>query len=180
MVWTAPITFYNGDPFTSAQLNTYARDNFLETGPGKATMASRLIVASDMNTIVERQWVRAYKDNNIIVDNGFPTTEDEEGNLYGPTVSCEHGGQMLIMYDAKIAVTAGGGNAMYAPAIDNSSPENSNYALRSAREGVMRAGAFYWATGLEPGISTITMCYGTSNNVTTAAYDERRLTVIPF
>lgn len=180
MAWTVPVDFHDGDPLTAAQLNTFVRDNFLETGPGKATMESRMLVTENVNHIVERQWARAYEDSQITVNNTFPHSEDDEGKLYGPVVTVEHGRQMLILFDTLIQVQSGGGNGIYAPMIAGNAPESSNYALRTAREGIFRTGAFYWATGLEPGTSQVTMCYGASNQTTTVNYRYRRMTVIPF
>lgn len=180
MVWTVPVDFHDGDPLTAAQLNTFVRDNFLETGPGKATENGRMLVTAGVNDIAERQWARAYSSPEIVVDSSFPKAEDDEGKLYGPTLTVAHGGQVLLFYDALMFVQSGGGNAIYAPMIDGAAPESSNQALRTAREGAFRSGAFFLATDLTPGTSQITMCYGVSNNTTTAAFAYRRLTAIPF
>lgn len=179
MPWTEPVTFYDGDPLTAAQLNTFVVENLLETAPGKATTASRLLTTSNVSQINEQQWARDYKSSEIIVDSKFPSVEEDEGEPLGPSVTVQHGGQMLIMYDCRIMVTAGGGNAMYVPVINGDMPEDSNDAVRSGREGNQRSGCWMLWEG-DPGLATVTMAYGTSNSSTTGAYAQRRLSVLPF
>lgn len=194
MAWTAPITFTNGDPLTAAQLNTFVRDNMLETGPGKSVVRGRMLVTENVNDILERQWVRDYQgghinQSDITLDRPFPVTEDQEGTEYGPSVTVQHGGTMLLMYDARIQMTAEGpSDAVYAPVIDGQRPQNTHFAVRSGREGGGRWGA-WWLWKGEPGLSYVTMAYGISGptgrtdddgDPVTARYAGRRLTVIPF
>ena len=179
MPWTDPITFYDGDPLTAAQLNTFIRDNLLETAPAKATREGRLITTASIHSVAERQWARDVKTDSINVENQWFVSEDEDGTPYGPTCTVAHGGALLIFYDALITVTAGNGNAVYAPGVNGNAPEHTNYALRSARDATLRTGSVYYVE-LEPGVAEVSMYYGTSNQTTTARYDERRLTVIAF
>lgn len=180
MPWTNPITFEDGDPLTAAQLNTFLRANLLETGPGRAAANGRLLTTLNVNQIGERQWARDYNHQDISLDRRFPVSEDAEGSTYGPEVTVEHGGRMLILFDASIRTIEGTGNAIYAPMIDGRSPDSSHYALRSGREGVHRSmGCILW-TESPPGVSTVTMAYGTYSSSTTCLYSHRRLTVIPM
>src|SRR5690606_31278867 len=177
MPWTDPVTFYDGDPLTAAQLNTFIRDNLLETGPGKATTASRLITTANVNQIEERQWSHAYAGASLTVDNKFPSIEENEGEALGPSLTVDHGGQMLIMYDCRIYVDDETGNAMYAPVVNGDLPETSNYAVRSGREGIQRSGGWFLWEG-EPGLAEITMAYGIYGNGTVASYAYRLLSVL--
>lgn len=179
MAWTDPITFRNGDPLTAAQLNTFIRDNMNETATAKATTAGRFIAVSGLNQVTERQWARGYESEEIFVDGMFPRAENEEGDIYGPTATVETSGLLLILFDSRISMSAGDGNAIYAPSINGSMPDSSNYALRSGREGIGRCGSYYVAE-VDPGLATVTMTYGVSDRDSIGRYAQRRVTVIPF
>jgi len=184
MVWTAPITFYDGDPLTAAQLNTFVRDNMMETGPGKAVRDSQLLVTDNVNLVSPRQWARAIDKTIITVDSEFPTAEGKEDGVddpvTGPTVTVAHGGAMLIFYDARIRILSGDASAAYAPVVDGQSPENTATAVRSDHTYFARAGSCTYVDLGEPGISEVSVAYGVLNNSTTAQYALRRLTVLPF
>jgi len=51
MAWTAPKTWTTGSIVTASDLNTYVRDDFLETVPAKVTTAGDIVVATGANTI---------------------------------------------------------------------------------------------------------------------------------
>ena len=55
MAWTAPMTFIANAAITAAQMNTYLRDNLLETMPAKATeTGGAFFVTTGTNQIAER------------------------------------------------------------------------------------------------------------------------------
>lgn len=180
MVWTVPITFANGDPLTAAQLNIYVRDNLMETAVAKATTAGRIFSAIGVNRLGEQQWARAYSGGDTLpVDRTFPQTEDENGELFGPTVTVQHNGMMLILIDARVRSEGGTGDAVCAASVNGQRPDNTNYAIRSGREGNARQGTVQLWTG-PAGLATVTLAYGTTGNSSVAHYGNRRLTVIPF
>lgn len=182
MSWTVPITFVDGDPLTAAQLNVFVRDNMLETGPGKATTASRLLTSTNLNTIAERQWGMGYVATSINVTEHFPVTEDGDGNVYGPEVTVQHTGRALILYDAyiRVQVNENGGSAVYGPVFnDDHRGAVTDNTIRSGREGGMRAGGSTVYFG-EPGLLKVTMGYGVSRAGDDTLFGQRRLTVFPF
>lgn len=182
MVWTAPVTFVANDVLTAAQLNTFLGENMMETAPGKATRENRLICATGVNALEERQWARDYASQAgvITVDSQFPSNEDlGENEKPSVSVTVHHGGKLLVMMDVGIRVSAGSGNAMAGLSIDGTMPESSNYAVRSGRNRWARIGTQV-ILSVEPGISTIEMVYGTSNTSTTAQYRYRRIAVQPL
>lgn len=180
MAWIAPPVFVDGDPLTSAQLNVTARDNMRETGPGKATRASRVIGVEGTNRIVERQPARAYIGDSMDVNAQFPTLiETGDDNSVGPTINVQHGGLMFIEYSARINVTSGGGNGMIVPVVNGELPDTSLNALRSGLNNYMRASGFVIAVA-EPGLAEVTLAYGASNSSTTVNYAQRRVCVWPF
>lgn len=182
MVWTVPITFVSDDALTASQLNIFLRDNFLETEVAKATVAHRFIVTSGTNSVAETQWVRDYVAATISVTAQFPSLEDnEDQQSYGPSVTVEHQGTLLCLYSCRMKVVSGNVNANYAPALDDNRPERSMYAMRSDRTTFIRGGSFT-IFETEPGISTVTMCYGVSSSEGSAEaeFAQRRLAVLPL
>lgn len=180
MVWTAPITWEDGDPLTAAQLNNFVRNNFLETEVSKATTASRLITTAGMNAVREQQWARGFSSNVVTTTAQFPTIDDSEDDTeFGPIVTVEHGGRLLVMYDAMILVASGAAEALYGPVLNGRLPDSSMNAVMSGRSTYSRCGAWTLMEA-EPGLATITMAYGVSGSESTARYSLRRLTVLPF
>lgn len=181
MVWTAPITWFDGDPLTAAQLNIFNRDNMLATEAGVSTTSGRIITTTDVGQIQESQWARAYKNPTaqLQLDSQWFVTEDEEGNLLGPTVTVQHNGLLWLLFDARVDMDTTNGNAVYAPIVDGDEPQGTRNAVRVGAEGLTRIGGTTLWYG-QPGTSEITMGYGVSNSSGSADYRQRRLTVIPF
>lgn len=185
MVWIAPITFYDGDPLTSAQLNNFLRDNLNACAPGIATEAGRFIVSGGKNVVVERQWARAYSPDVVTIEGEWPVDPDVESDM-GPTITFEHGGTFLLLYDCRIRKISGTGHVNYAPEIvegPGTLPNVYNMAVRSQiTSAYIRTGAHELVTGVEPGITTVTMKYGSTPGTgaqATGDYAQRRLSVIP-
>lgn len=188
MVWTVPVTFYDDDPLTAAQLNTYIRDNLIASEAGAAQQASRLIVPDAVNSVREVQWARSYASDEIVIEDKFPATEDSDGNRIGPSVTVEHNGTLFILYDARVRVVSGGGNGVYLPVvggdtasatIEGERVSSTNEAVRTGGELYNRGGNFALWTG-EPGVTEVVMAYGVSNTTSSAEYAQRRLTVFPL
>lgn len=59
MVWISPMTFADGSVLTAAQLNTFLRDDMLETDVGRSTTAGSYFVSVTANLIAERRFVKA-------------------------------------------------------------------------------------------------------------------------
>jgi hypothetical protein len=104
MAWTSPMTFTDDMPLTAAQLNTFLRDNFLETMPAKATQASTFFAVDANNHLVERNPGR---DSNQTSSNRSNT---EYGDLNdptaSPTVTRTTGPTCLVMWRAQMSPTA--------------------------------------------------------------------------
>ena len=187
MAWTAPITWYDGDPLTAAQLNLFVRDNFLASEAGVATTASRMIVTDDLNSVSERQWAKHYMSAQLDVTDEFPTTEED----IGPVVSVKHNGFLLIMFDTRLHMSSGTGTAVYAPMVNGSLIDTEQAGaygtdvgpyvtfIRNSSADIIRMGGSAVWEG-EPGIAKVSMAYGTQHSGGNAQYIQRRLTVIPF
>lgn len=187
MAWTVPITYYDGDPFTAAQWNTFVRDNLNATAPGVATTAGRLIVTSGKHQLAERQWVRDYIGKTVTCNSAWPADPNEEDSP-GPAVTFEHGGQFLALYDCQIRPQGGFGLLNYSPVIEGDSENTPEAYEAGVRANLttyyMRTGSYHWFTGVSPGITTVTMKYGNTpgpdGSTEWGDFSRRRLTVIPF
>lgn len=185
MAWTAPITFYDGDPLTAAQLNTFLMENLNASAPGVASAARQLLVSYGKNQITARQWAKTYKSGAVTISSPFPADPDEDSDL-GPTVTFEHGGGFRLLYDCTIRRSAGTGYANYSPVIVDGPgelPSHYEIAVRSGSSNITRTGSSCIVQGADPGVTTVTMKYGNSpasGAEATCVYDNRRLTVIPL
>jgi hypothetical protein len=187
MAWTVPITFYDGDPLTAAQWNTFVRDNLNATAPGIATSPGNMIVTSGRNRIAERQWARSIISEGVLSSGEWPGDPDDDANP-GPTLTFEHGGSFLMLYDVRIRRESGTGAVNYAPVIESGPgelPNVYNMAVRTTTSNYIRTGSHILVTGADAGITTVTMKYGatpasggTSDSV--GSYAQRRLTILPF
>lgn len=185
MAWISPITFVDGDPLTAAQINNFLQGNLNACAPGIATRAGRLIASGGKNVVVERQWARGWKPDVITIDGEWPGDPDVESDI-GPTITFEHGGTYMLMYDAMVRKLSGTGYMNYAPEITEGPgsdfPDVQHMAVRSGHLNVyVRTGSSFWVTGVEPGITTVTMKYGsTPGSVASGDFQQRRLSAICF
>lgn len=185
MTWVSPITFVDGDPLTAAQINTFLRDNLNACAPGIASQRGNLMVSAGKNAVAERQWTRAYLPGVVTVDGEFPGDPDVESDI-GPSVTFEHGGTYKIMFDCLIRKTSGTGYMNYAPEVTNGPgpvdgfPDVRHMAVRTAISGTyLRTGSSFWVINTEPGITTVTMKYGSTPGSTAAGdFSQRRVSVI--
>jgi hypothetical protein len=185
MAWTSPITFYDGDPLTAAQLNTSLTDNLNATATGVASYARQLVVSSGKNQITTRQWVKANKINAVSISAAFPADPDNEDD-FGPEVTFEHGGGFILLYDCTFRRLSGTGYVNYAPVITagpGELPAYYNIGVRTVRTDNLRTGGSVIVQGYDAGTTTVTMKYGGSPGTGAAAdcrYADRRLTAIPL
>lgn len=182
MAWTAPITFYDGDPLTAAQLNTFIRDNLNATAPGIAAVGGRLIVSRGRNVVNDAQWAYAYAGPTITLSSEWPAEAEEEDDQ-GPSVRFEHGGTYLLLYDCRMRRISGSGSMNYAPEITSGPgelPNVYNMAARTAKSTYIRTGSHTLVTGVEPGVTTVTMKYGVTGAASSGDFAQRRLTAVPL
>jgi hypothetical protein len=184
VAWTAPITAIAGSTVTSADFNTYVRDNLLQTMPAKAVTPGSLFITSGSNVIAER----------IPDFSAVNTTETTSSTTYtdlatfGPSVAITTGTKAIIIIGARIgANTAASGN----PSNKMSwavSGATTRAALDDWAAGVVSPGTgsgpsvytsrWYLATGLTAGSNTFTAKYAVSSG--TATFLGRSLQVIPL
>lgn len=188
MAWTAPITAIAGATVTSADFNTYVRDNLLQTIPAKAAEIGSLFTTSGSNAIAER----------IPDFAAVNTTETTTSTTYtdlttpGPQVSCISGTKCIVIIGARIGANTSN--------VNGANPSNkmswacSGATTRAALDdwaaGVVQAAPasgsgpsvytsrWYLATGLTAGTNTFTAKYAVSSG--TGTFLARSLQVVPL
>lgn len=181
MAWTAPMTAVANTAFTAAQFNTNVRDNLLETAPAKATAASRLIVTSGVNSVVERVPAVA----NVLTAQTTTSTAFTDLATSGPTVSVTTGSR-AIWWIQGTGMNTVSVNAAVAASVDISgattiaSSDDRSIIVDGMPVGqALRNGICHLETGLNAGTNTFKMQYKTWTSGT-ASWANRSLVVVPL
>lgn len=185
MAWTTPMTFVDGSILTAPQMNTFLRDNMLETAPGKAIdnsfpqYISSIFVTEAYNSITQRSVVA-----DVVAAAESTDSEDwVDLDTTGPEVTVETGERALYLFTAEVVNDSPDATSYYAVEVSGASSIEP-YSGRGARtDGVpngnrMRVGMARLETNLTPGLNTFTMKYAVATG--TATYDSRDLVVIPL
>lgn len=186
MAWTYPMTFTANAALTAPQMNTFLRDNMMETEVAKATTSGQFFSVSGVNRIDARTPTASFVVGSSGTDSQTSTTEWSELDTAGPSVTVTTGTRAFVFMSAHITVD------------DASSSAGCNWALSGAteREPVdttqilvdgMAAGKAIrvgqWdliETVLTPGENTFTMKYRVGVDTTVATYQNRLLVVFPL
>lgn len=185
MAWTAPMTFAANSVLTAAQMNTYLRDNMMETAPAKASTNGSYFVGAGPNAITER----LPAGSTIATGETTTSTTYDDLATVGPSVTVVTGSKALVSIGAQMGISAG------------TFPDTH----QSARMTIEITGATSvtaaddWAVGaiggydptyrqiqskvtlmenLTPGTNTFTCKYRVSGQ--TGLFQYRHLTVLPF
>jgi hypothetical protein len=154
MAWTTPITFVDGSVLTAAQLNTYLRDNMLETMPAKATTQSRL-----MSTFV-RNVIREHVIDEATISTSESTISNEWTDLttVGPSVSVECESKALVIINSAMQTSGTPSVAAWVGfAVEGATqldPDNTK-AIMTSNSTKQRSGAGFLVTGLTSGLSNL-------------------------
>lgn len=177
MAWSAPMTFVANTALTAAQLNTYLRDNMLETAPAKATTAGYHFVTTGPNSIAERaitgDWVQASEST--------AETSYTDLTTVGPSVTCVTGTKAIYLMSARMSATPASSSMRASIEISGA----SSIEAADARELTLdlnttdqnKVGTCYFEDGLTPGTNTFTMKYK-MQTAGTGTWAERHLIVI--
>jgi hypothetical protein len=181
MAWTAPMTFVASTPLTAAQLNTYLRDNMLETEAAKATALGGVFVANGPNSIVER----------VMGSHNIETAEDTSSTTYtdletvGPTLTLTTGTRALVFISCQMSVDLNAVTANMTVAVSGKTTiaASDTASLQidgmGAADKIARIGTSNYIDDLVPGENTFTCKYKCLSGQT-ATFANRSLTVIPF
>lgn len=186
MGWTSPtgFRFVDGDPITSAQMNTLFRDNLLASCIGVASTAGRYITTNGKFELAERQAVRAFKPNTVTIDSEWPADPEGEDEI-GPVATIEHSGSFFAWYGSRMRRLSGDGVMNYAPVPEGAGDDLSVYSMAARTSRTVGTYDYITAhmlfTGYKPGTTTVTMKYGrNSGDNATGDYASRRMILIPL
>lgn len=189
MAWTAPITFADGNVITAAQMNTYLRDNMLETMPAKATTSGGYFVATGKNRIVER----VAQKQTIATSETTTNVSYEDLATVGPAVTVTCGTQALVLFgmdsssstanfvccSPEVSIAAADDTGDSTPQV-LIAPDDSYACVHEtsvANHALQNSHHIYFA-GLTPGSLTFTLKYRTAAG--TATISRRRISVLPY
>lgn len=180
MAWTAPKTFSDGVALTANELNTYLRDNLMETMTAKATTNGGLFFSTDVN-----EWTERYP--NYARTNGTITTSSATyQDLGGPRVTCTTGTDVLLFFAAHVgntnasAATYMSYNVSGATVIASAASQGLRIDGVAANTGdnYIGAGMFDMRSDLTPGENTFKLTYRVDAG--TGSWTYSMLAVIPL
>lgn len=181
MAWTSPITFATGEILTAAQMNTYLRDNLLETAPAKATTPGGIFVTTGANAIAERVPAGA------TVAASQSTTSSTFVNLatVGPSVTVNTGSQAIVSLYSAMSVNTSNNQAEAGYAVSGATIIAATSTRVIQIDGTpsgdeLRIGATFFQSGLNPGVNTFTMQYRAPTAGVSATFVDRHIVVIPL
>lgn len=188
MTWTAPFTAVAGSVLTAAQLNTFIRDNLVETMPAKATTAGSIFTTGSTGSVVERVRVAGTVATLVQITSTSFDDPSDEGTLGadpGPEVTAFTSTTALVGYRVTAAVPSVTARVEVSYAISGATEREASksnsigYSLGNSASGMnLREGVVDLATLLTPGLNTFTLKYNVSSG--TGTVSDRRLWVLPL
>ena len=184
MAWTAPVTAIAGATVTSADFNTYVRDNLSQTMPAKALNVGSMFMVSAANTLTER----LSQFDHLSTSQTTASTSYTDLATAGPAVSVVTGTSAIVIVGALI-----GANTAAAGAPSNKMSWACSGATTVAASdlwatGVVQTGTgagpsvyssrWHLATGLNPGTNTFTTKYAVSSG--TGTFALRAIQALPL
>lgn len=177
MAWTAPMTAVAGNPFASADYNTFVRDNLNATGVAQATIPGSIIAGDGPNAVVQRTPVWT------AVTSGSTTTSLTYTDLdsgVGPQITVQSGPVMAIWIFCNQYNTNGTAAWMtFEISGDSSVVASDGNAIQFQGTDGDRNGAGILVDGLSGGNNIVTAKYRVST-AGTGYFSQRRMAVWPF
>lgn len=181
MAWSAPMTAVINNVWTSAQWNTYVRDNMLETAAAKAATAGGYFVATGANAIAQRT------SGGAVVATAQTTTSATYTDLAttGPSVTATTGTQALVFLQAAMSIDVNESWVGCSFAVSGATTISAGNSWAVSLDGVpanntVRRGVSRLVTGLTAGSNTFTMKYKVATAGNTGTFQYRELIVIPL
>lgn len=177
MAWTAPRTWVTAEIVTASVMNTHVRDNLLETAPGIATTAGRILVVGGANSVVERLADGA----NITTSETTTSTSFTDLTTTGPTVSSTTGTRAIVWLGCQISNNTAGewGGMSFAISGATTSSAGSNTAIMFESDSANQfahVGSSPFEVTLTSGTNTFTSKYIVSGG--TGTFLRRRIFVL--
>lgn len=164
MAWSTPLTAVANSALTAAQWNASVRDNLLETGPAKATVAGRLLVTAGANSLVER--VVTQTTQNASGSTTSSSFTDLSGTTVGPSVTAVTGTKALIWFSSQMQCSVAGAVTQVAVAISGATTAAADNTIDIYTDGLgagqaMRSSVVHLFENLTAGSNTFTLKYRT-------------------
>lgn len=179
MAWTSPKTFTANTVLTAAELNTYLRNNLLETAPAKATTTGSMFVGAGPNAIQERIPQLA----EVAASESTTSTSYADLESIGPSVTVTSGVRALIIMKASISNSVVNNQSFISYAISGSTTQSATDTLSLTTDGVTEDKThsrcmILMQEDLTPGEMTYTMKYKVNSGIGT--FSDRFIGVWPF
>lgn len=180
MAWTAPKLFVDGVALTANELNTYLRDNLMETMTAKATTDGAMFFSTDVN-----EWTERYP-NRQRVNSTLTTTSVTYVDLGGPQVTLTTGTDALVLMASHLGNTTANTATYASYNVTGASSVSSAYAQGIRLDGYAAStgnnyiGCMMWdlRSDLTPGTNTFKMTYRVDAGTGTFAYNI--LAIVPL
>lgn len=179
MAWTAPVTAIAGATVTSADFNTYVRDNLSQTMPAKALNIGSLFAVASANSIVER----IPASDLVSASETTASTSYTDLATVGPTVTVTSGTFMIIVVGGRLGPnTTAAQSVKMSWAISGATTRAANDTWAAGPTGLGTSGAIYtsrwYYAGVTAGSNTVQAKYAVSGG--TGTFGARSLGVIPL
>lgn len=182
MAWTTPYTAIAGVTVTASIWNIALRDNMLETEPGKATAAGRVMATAAANGIAERvpSWAQVATAQTTATTS--PTDLTTVGPVVGPLTT---GTSAIYIVSSFISNGTASGGGLMSVAVSGATTlaAGTTRVLRimsgAAAENAKQAYVGMFDGSLTAGSNTFTAKYA-AVGTGTASFSTRELTVFPL
>ena len=177
--WTAPKTYTAGAVLTAADLNTYQRDNFLETAPAKATAGGGYIIGTAVGLVVQRQIANSQEP----ASEGTTSSSFTDLATAGPSVTLTTGTVAFVIVSANVTSTTLGVRPTMGWAVSGattlSAQEENAFEVEISVANDFYGGSHLSTRTLTAGSNTFTAKYADIGGTGTAQFRFRHITVIP-
>lgn len=177
MAWSAPATAVSNSLLTASWLNTYLRDNMLETTPAKATEAGQMFTTSSPNVI-------SATSNSIgYVGTSQSTTSTTYTDLatVGPSITITMDAFVIIRISADLSSNNSSAEAFMSFAVSGATTVAASttraVGIVGTRNRKMTAYVALDGTTINSGVNTFTAKYR-SNTAGTATFSDREISAV--
>lgn len=179
MAWTAPMTAASNAIFTSAQFNTYVRDNLLETATAKASTAGGYFVATGTNALAQRTSGTA----TTATSQSTASTSYTNLTTTGPAVTATTGTRALVLFSALMGNTTTDSYSAASVGVTGASTITADDTWCISSDGLTGSNYLRYTgaklfTTLSAGSNTFTMKYRAGSG--TAVFADREIIVLPL
>lgn len=179
MAWTAPRTWVSGEVVTASVMNSHVRDNFLETGPAKASASGGFIMSTGANTLTERQ----ISGDEVSTSETTTSTSYTDLATSGPAATVTTGTRVVVVLTAAVSGNSASMQMFMSTAISGATTQSAsdNYALASetnaSGDTMVFQGSQLTRFTTTAGSNTFTAKYRVTAG--TGTWVNRRMIIIP-